>query len=69
VAPGGGENRNTEADGFSKDTDVNAVSKAGRPVLPAAFTCTRSGTPVSLSIASRTSPTSERVSRGCSTSS
>src|SRR5664279_4127714 len=68
-APGGGEKRKTLAEGFAKLTEVKAVSNAGRPVAPAACTCTRSGTLVFASTAIRTSPTSERASLDASTNS
>jgi hypothetical protein len=58
----------TEASGCSNCTDVKPVSNAGS-VPPLANTCTRSGTFVSASTASRTDPTSERLSRGVSRSS
>ena len=69
VAPGGGENRNWSSPGTSKLILVKPTENAGPSALARPNSCTRSGTDVSASTASRTWPTSDRVSFGASTSS
>jgi hypothetical protein len=68
LVSGGAVKRKTDAGGLVNVTVVNPVSKAGSVwLLP--NTWTRSGTCVRESTASRTEDTSERASRGLSTSS
>ena len=69
LAPGGGLNSNCAADGTSKLTELKPTENAGPLPLFLPKTCTRSGIEVCASIASRTWPTSARVSFGASTSS